>query len=1133
MNIFSFRNCRKRNLFGGVLLIGSIRWLTLSNWHMTAHTVLTNTTSVSSGALTRGTTLLADNGSIEKPLLDNRSYRFVKLNGNNLHALLIHDPTTDKSAASLDVNVGSFADSEYDIPGLAHFCEHLLFMGTKKYPQENEYSSYLSKHSGHSNAYTASEHTNYYFEVDSKFLQGALDRFGQFFIDPLFSKSCKDREIKAVDLENKKNLQSDTWRMYQLDRLLSNKKHPYNGFSTGNLETLHETPTAAGLDVREVLMSFHQLHYSSNIMSLVVLGKESLDELESWTSEIFSQVPNKDLARPNYKGEVIYEKQDLLKLIQAKPVLESNKLELSFMIPDDQENNWDSKPSSYFSHLIGHEGKGSLLHYLKGKGWVNELHVGNMPVCQGSSVFGIEAELTTEGLKHWEEIVVSAFQYLNLIKLSGPPQKWIFDEISKMSEVNFKFKQKQGAASTVSRLSSKLIKYFEDGVVPSTFILSLGILREFDEGKITEFGDYLNCDNFRVSLSSQDLPDSTFDSKERWYGTEYSNTELSPELIKKLQNPGLNDELHFPISNDFIPTNFDISLEKSDSPLKHPYLVEDGNKFQVWYKQDDQYEVPKGTIEAIIHLPNSSSSLKSSLYTSIWLDIIEDELNEIAYYASIVGLNYLIQPWRDGILLRVSGYNDKLKVLVEKVLNKIITLKPKQDRFEILKEKFRQELKNFGYAVPYNQMASHFLVLMNDNTYTNESRLELIQQAGEISFEGLEEFLRETVWSSGVFGEVLVQGNFKLEACKEISSIFNETFKDIKEIGNSTEEINQVVKYQSHVLNEGSIAKYELPLMDADNINSCIDYYIQVGNMSDEKLRVLNDLFSTVINEPCFNQLRTKEQLGYVVFLGPKVTRTNFGFRVLIQSERTTDYLEYRIEEFLSKFGKFIHSGLSEDNFNNYKQALKDKKLTKLKNLKEEVSRFWGAITDGYYDFQLKEKQVKILETITLSEFQDFFTRHIDIVNSKSGRVIVHLKSQSPTVPPKEKLIHSSIINFLYRHDLTLGSDTLDSILKETDGDLKKLSKEITDALINYTPGEQDDDSKKNEILDENKFSQELAETISREIDQPVPSKYPQGVNIESAVIFKKNTKMGGIPVPVEPLSNFYLPRIEESEVHL
>ncbi|KAA8563846.1 hypothetical protein EYC84_011861 [Monilinia fructicola] len=92
----------------------------------------------------------------------------------------------------MDVNVGNFSDPE-DFPGMAHAVEHLLFMGTKKYPVENAYSQYLSSNSGSSNAYTGATSTNYYFEVAAKSgedgdsgdanpspLYGALDRFAQF-----------------------------------------------------------------------------------------------------------------------------------------------------------------------------------------------------------------------------------------------------------------------------------------------------------------------------------------------------------------------------------------------------------------------------------------------------------------------------------------------------------------------------------------------------------------------------------------------------------------------------------------------------------------------------------------------------------------------------------------------------------------------------------------------------------------------------------------------------------------------------------------------------------------------------------------------------------------------------------------
>lgn len=72
---------------------------------------------------------------------------------------------------------GSLSDP-VNIAGLAHFCEHMLFLGTKKYPKENEYSQFLSEHAGSSNAFTSGEHTNYYFDISHEHLQGALDRSG-------------------------------------------------------------------------------------------------------------------------------------------------------------------------------------------------------------------------------------------------------------------------------------------------------------------------------------------------------------------------------------------------------------------------------------------------------------------------------------------------------------------------------------------------------------------------------------------------------------------------------------------------------------------------------------------------------------------------------------------------------------------------------------------------------------------------------------------------------------------------------------------------------------------------------------------------------------------------------------------
>lgn len=125
----------------------------------------------------------------------------------------------------------------------------MLFLGTKKYPNENDYVKFLSEHGGSSNAATYPDHTLYYFDVMPEHLKNSLDRyivnqliilnnifcfrFAQFFKSPLFTESATEREINAVNSEHEKNIPNDAWRMDQVDKHLCDSEHPYNTFGTG------------------------------------------------------------------------------------------------------------------------------------------------------------------------------------------------------------------------------------------------------------------------------------------------------------------------------------------------------------------------------------------------------------------------------------------------------------------------------------------------------------------------------------------------------------------------------------------------------------------------------------------------------------------------------------------------------------------------------------------------------------------------------------------------------------------------------------------------------------------------------------------------------------------------------------
>src|SRR5690606_14382366 len=237
-----------------------------------------------------GCAILKPSG-VETSPNDPRAYRHLVLD-NQLQVLLISDPVTEKAAAALDVSVGSRHDPR-EHQGLAHFLEHMLFLGTETYPEPGEYQSFISRHGGSHNAYTAYENTNYFFEIQPDFLEPALDRFSQQFVAPLFTADYVQREKNAVHSEFTSGLRDDGRRFYSALKDVINSEQPLSNGSACNVDTLADQDGRSRLDA---MLVFYERHYSANPMRLVIYGNEDLDTLEQWTRQKFSAIPNRNVA---------------------------------------------------------------------------------------------------------------------------------------------------------------------------------------------------------------------------------------------------------------------------------------------------------------------------------------------------------------------------------------------------------------------------------------------------------------------------------------------------------------------------------------------------------------------------------------------------------------------------------------------------------------------------------------------------------------------------------------------------------------------------------------------------------------------------------------------------------------------
>jgi secreted Zn-dependent insulinase-like peptidase len=145
----------------------------------------------------------------------------------------------------------------------------------------------MTNNGGSNNAYTSLTDTNYHFDCSNEAFEEGLDRLAQFFICPSFSESASEREVNAVDSEFKMSLQHDGWHYFNLMQRISNKDSLLNRFNCGNLKSLSQP------GMRESLLAFHKKWYSSNIMTLTVSSRHSIEDLENWVKSKFSSVENK------------------------------------------------------------------------------------------------------------------------------------------------------------------------------------------------------------------------------------------------------------------------------------------------------------------------------------------------------------------------------------------------------------------------------------------------------------------------------------------------------------------------------------------------------------------------------------------------------------------------------------------------------------------------------------------------------------------------------------------------------------------------------------------------------------------------------------------------------------------------
>ena len=903
--------------------------------------------------------------------LDQSEYRKLIL-PNQLKVMLVTDPRFNKSAAAMVVGVGLFSDPD-ERPGMAHYLEHMLFLGTEKYPGVDDYGAYLTENGGYDNAYTDVDHTNYFFEVNHEAFAGALDRFAQFFIGPLFDQDYAEREVNAVNSELQKNLEQDGWRIWRVQNSMARPGHPAGRFAIGSRESL------ASID-RQELLDFHASYYSANQMQLCLLGTAPLDSMEVWTRRYFNPIENKNVSTPHHPADYMLPKQTF-RLVQVEPIKELRSLELEFALPGFLDH-YESKPLSLIGSLIGHEGKGSLLSLLKSEDLATALGAGAGGPMFGRSddygKFSIHISLTPEGLAQYGRVAGLCMGYIEMLTKSPYPD-YHFREQKAMAALDEIYADRGEGGGYARTLAWRLSAYPMEVAERVQFVYS----RE-DSVTYREYLSYLRPENMMATLVAKDLEANT--SQEPHWGIPYAYGEDDAFFTELLEGE-IPEALHLPARNPFVPTRATIpDREVAEGVVPEKILDEDG--VVLYHSEDGEFLRPKLWARYKLRFPAEMMNLRFKVLLGLYTTCVKESLNEFAYPASLAGLGYGFDSGFEGVYFSVSGYDESAPLLFERVLEQMRDVSISEEIFAALKDNMVRDLRSFPKQDAWRIVRAEYYAVLNSRDYTPEAQLKV---AEALTLAEVRDFARALY--DRAFVEALVHGNIDAGSAIDLTRQLQRTL----EIEPISWGETLVQNYLTQPDGESLVGVEQL---EVNNSSFRREYRLGPADARNRAAILILDNF---LYQPFFTEMRTNQQLGYIVGAFAAIRRQSAYVGFVIQSgDYPADVLEDRADAAIASYPEQLRS-LPPEAFAAYKAAAMEKLKEKQKSIAEKGAKYNVEAFDYDGDFGRDARALEALQVLTQEEAAALLERTL---SEESRQLVTILGFSRDHLPGRE--IHPS-----------------------------------------------------------------------------------------------------------------------------
>lgn len=995
----------------------------------------------------------------DKPKADSRTYQGATL-ANGLRVLNIQDEASVQSAMAMGVMSGSYNDPD-EIPGLAHFCEHMLFLGSKNYPDPSEWDQFLSKNGGGANAYTDVELTDYFFQVSSSAFTEAMPRFADWFSAPLFNPEYVEKEVNAVNSEHEKNIQDQGWRIYDTLRHLASPDSPVSHFHTGNTETLLTEPAKLGINLTDAVRKYFDEHYCAAKMRLVTYGPDSVSAQLAGVEAAFGSINAGSAscqAPQSFAQPKAWPSDRLQKWVNIQGVTAEALFFVMFPMPDTTAD-YASRPDAYFKYVFGYTGGDSFIRVLDIEyGLISQGGL-TFESDSASGMMKIVFKLTDLGKANQGVIVDILFLYIAILRQDGI-NKELYESLAEVSKLQWDWAGMSAPAATVEMLAAiladaplnhSLWAYRRTDVVNQTLVNSMLELMTpknmivayvAPEGTESLFKgvNVLTLPYYGVQYSVEPLNTTSIQKWQDWIEGTTSLSAVSSSINATLIAAGAGgEELKYtlpkapgPIAG--IPTN--LSLEKMEAtmpvngtpteslfgfpPQTPAYLPSDLPPMDFKYRQGWVTTSPKVRLGAVVRALKESSDLETSpeqlIEHAVWNALIAEYLEPKMADFVATGVTYSISTSSNGLSLAFSGWAPTLPQLVTKAINNYIDFaggpgdcQPKMwmvNSYNKFLENYRVQFSSYSMMpIDYAIMDRNMLVLTSE--YSSEELLKAVDSLslGSVQAAGCSILAdKSTAIANPMVLTALSMGNLdELEAA--------DTVRMIAGIPGVSDAVNMGLNASGEIQHNLPVVKPAKPVElrklnpRSGDPNDAVVVSVLIG-VSDIQSRVLFGIIGKLLGTVAFDELRTNRQLGYVVNGGMLQLSNVLGISVVVQgTELGADEVEAAINGLYHKIIPETLASLTDTDFESYVSSYKDSLLTPPTSIDQEFSHFWDTVLSSEPScYKLQDEMLRYID-FSLTSKQLLVDAWHELMDPSSGmRTKLVVKYFANEVPPRPTL---------------------------------------------------------------------------------------------------------------------------------